>query len=644
MANEVTIDFKVASAQAVSGLNKIDKSVKAVGKQVSTMKLALANVAGAAIIGGFKLLAKGIGEFISVMSESIDLARIQEDAINDLNTALKSSGQFSIEASEDLQKYASSLQQTSIYGDEAILKAQALGVSMAQLSGQELKDATLAAANMASAIGVDLNTAMRMLAKSASDGGSGLKRYGIVVEKGKDESESLANAIAKVNEQFSGAALGKIKTYGGAIQQAKNSFGDMQEELGFIVTKSPVVIGIINQLNKAWVLMGDYIKGNQTKIQNWIKNGMLLAIDTLIAIVPYINPVIKAFKVMGTAISIMVNSMQTQFFAFQAVSSKIWLTIIQTINSAISALPDSFIPDGWKENLQSAEDTIKEHTSNMVESTKSNALEMIEDIKGIGDAFEDTVSEENIEAITEKLETMRDSVAESSTQVIEIKTKEQLALDKIEQDRIKAEDKRRKDLEKKEKKHKGYLRLITGEQVAYEELTNKQKVSNQMSTLATISTLSESHHKGLAVIGKAAAIAQATISGIQAVNVALASAPPPFNFVLAGLVGVAATANVAKISGVNAFTDGGIVGGSSFSGDNQVAYLNSREMVLNDSQQSNLFAIANGQGGNNTELIGAINNLGNRIANMEIVLQADDYEIARSTQRGIDNGFNLKVG
>lgn len=71
-----------------------------------------------------------------------------------------------------------------------------------------------------------------------------------------------------------------------------------------------------------------------------------------------------------------------------------------------------------------------------------------------------------------------------------------------------------------------------------------------------LATLSESKNKEIAAIGKAAAIAQATIDGILAVQKALAAYPPPFNFAMAAVVGVAAAANVAKIAG---FADG-IVG------------------------------------------------------------------------------------
>ena len=73
---------------------------------------------------------------------------------------------------------------------------------------------------------------------------------------------------------------------------------------------------------------------------------------------------------------------------------------------------------------------------------------------------------------------------------------------------------------------------------------------------------------------------------------------------------IAATA-VSDASSGN-FADGGIVGGSSFSGDNVVANVNSGEMILNSSQQKNLFDNANGRGSKGSSgTIVHVNNYGN---------------------------------
>lgn len=78
-----------------------------------------------------------------------------------------------------------------------------------------------------------------------------------------------------------------------------------------------------------------------------------------------------------------------------------------------------------------------------------------------------------------------------------------------------------------------------------------QKRLDQVDTFfGSLATLTRSSSEELRAIGKAAAIIQATIDGVLAVQKALASAPPPFNFALAAAVGAAAAVNVAEIAGM----------------------------------------------------------------------------------------------
>lgn len=99
------------------------------------------------------------------------------------------------------------------------------------------------------------------------------------------------------------------------------------------------------------------------------------------------------------------------------------------------------------------------------------------------------------------------------------------------------------------------------DRLALQKRFSQNQLSNLQSSLGTIATLQESSSKELQAVGKAAAISNATIDGYAAVQKALASAPPPFNFAIAAAVGVAAAANIAKIASVG----GGGGGGANFS-------------------------------------------------------------------------------
>lgn len=101
------------------------------------------------------------------------------------------------------------------------------------------------------------------------------------------------------------------------------------------------------------------------------------------------------------------------------------------------------------------------------------------------------------------------------------------------------------------------------------------QLQNAQSFFGNLATLSRSENKKIAAIGKAAAITQATIDGVLAVQKALASAPPPANYALAAAAGVAAAANVASIVAQNVgFMTGGSfkVGGSGGADSQMVAF------------------------------------------------------------------------
>jgi len=99
---------------------------------------------------------------------------------------------------------------------------------------------------------------------------------------------------------------------------------------------------------------------------------------------------------------------------------------------------------------------------------------------------------------------------------------------------------------------------------------NDQRLQNEDKFFGSLASLSHSSNREIAAIGKAAAIAQATIDGIAAVQKALASAPPPVNFALAAAVGVETAANIANIAGIGFATGGTFNVGGSGGTDSQI--------------------------------------------------------------------------
>ena len=151
------------------------------------------------------------------------------------------------------------------------------------------------------------------------------------------------------------------------------------------------------------------------------------------------------------------------------------------------------------------------------------------------------------------------------------------------------------------------------------------QVSDTADGLDGITSLMKSENKIAFKIGKAAAIAQAAIripeTAIKAFN-SLAGIPivgPALGAIAAAAAVAAGIMQIQKIKSTPppSFAEGGIVPGTSFSGDSVSARVNSGEMILNQQQQSNLFdSINEGSAGGAT-----INVQGNIIADNDEQVQ-----------------------
>lgn len=145
-------------------------------------------------------------------------------------------------------------------------------------------------------------------------------------------------------------------------------------------------------------------------------------------------------------------------------------------------------------------------------------------------------------------------------------------------------------------------------EIALREALRIQRAAETKETeKAAAANLAEASTAKVAASAKAGeAVAGATASG--------AKLPFPYNLA-AIAAGIAAV--LAALAAMSKFANGGIVGGNSWSGDKQMARVNSGEMILNKAQQRNLWELANGKAGTSgqvnfkirgADLVGVLNN------------------------------------
>lgn len=152
---------------------------------------------------------------------------------------------------EDIQqrliKQAGELQSRSLFGDEEIIGQQAFLASLG-LTEQQINDTIEAAAQLSSATGMTLDSAVKNLAKTYG-GLSG--ELGESIPKLKElTTEQMKNgeAVKFILDNYRGFAESAAETGLGPLQQLKNSIGDVGEEVGKVLM--PMVQAAANVLKE----------------------------------------------------------------------------------------------------------------------------------------------------------------------------------------------------------------------------------------------------------------------------------------------------------------------------------------------------------------------------------------------------------
>lgn len=198
---------------------------------------------------GVELLGRGLqaaqrayAELAQFVSEAVDLANAQELAERRLATALQLRGQFTDETNQGLRDFASELQAVTVVGDEVTLALQAQLLALG-VTTEELREATRASIGLSSALGVDLQSAGRLVARVLQGDISALTRYGI-------RAASVTDAMRQLSSLFA-LAQAEAETFGGRVRQLSNAWGDFLETIGRVFTQSDLLNDAVRILRES---------------------------------------------------------------------------------------------------------------------------------------------------------------------------------------------------------------------------------------------------------------------------------------------------------------------------------------------------------------------------------------------------------
>lgn len=244
-------NIKRSAESAAKGVgDAFQKETVSLGKLVGGA--AIGGILAQAIIGGFTSAFRGISNLIS---SSIKEAAQSESNINRLNNALLTTGQFSQAASQSLIDYAGALQATTTFSDDAILSTQSLLLQIGRLGVEEVPRATQATLDLAAALRIDLDSAARLVGKAAEGNVDAFKRYGVEIQKGATDAQTFANVLTALEQRFGGSAQREVNTFAGANAQLSNTFSDLLEEIGKLITQSPTVVAFIKTISSGLITL-----------------------------------------------------------------------------------------------------------------------------------------------------------------------------------------------------------------------------------------------------------------------------------------------------------------------------------------------------------------------------------------------------
>jgi hypothetical protein len=274
-AGTVTIDFAAETAKFTAEMKKVRGQLADLQKQGQIVSKGFAS-AGRLITGAFAGIT--IGAAIRAVVRATAEA---EESSARLENALKSSSAAAALSVDQLKGYASELQRTTTFSDEAVQEVQALLLSFRGLSGETILKATSAVADLSARMGIDLKSAALQVGKALSDpekGLSALARSGVRFSEAQQqtikrlaETGQLAKAqgliLAELETRFGGAARAARDTFGGALTGVSNAFGDLLEAKGGMPGATAALNALATTLNSPEVKAGfDSVIGGISKL------------------------------------------------------------------------------------------------------------------------------------------------------------------------------------------------------------------------------------------------------------------------------------------------------------------------------------------------------------------------------------------
>lgn len=285
MATNVELNLLTDISQSLKNVEKFTKqTTQQVGKVQQKFnalgdaaKVALGNIAAE---GAMKAAEAGFQAITNAISGTIEAAQQEETAVRALNSALKTSGDFSLTASRNLQSFADQMQRTTTVSDEAALEllaqAKAFGVT-----NEQAQKMTKTAVNVASVTDRDVTQVLDQMGASLTGVAGELEDF--IPKLGEMEKSALKNgaAIELMNKKFAGSAQRQINTYRNATAQLNNIWTELLATIGKNFTQNQALQAVFETIRNTLTNMIEAVNNNSQSFREFATTGIKLVVESV---------------------------------------------------------------------------------------------------------------------------------------------------------------------------------------------------------------------------------------------------------------------------------------------------------------------------------------------------------------------------
>ncbi|MDP2130001.1 MAG: phage tail length tape measure family protein [Erythrobacter sp.] len=309
-ALRVTLGIDTAAFE--QGLSGAQKNLATAGQRMQAVGDRMAGV-------GKGLSVAVTAPLVLLGKTAFDAANNASDAIGQVESALASMGPVAGKTSEQLQQGAKDLEKLSSFDDKEILRSVTANLlTFGNIAGEQFDRAQLAAVDLATRLGTDLQSATILVGKALNDPVKGLTAMGRAGIQFSEDQKVMIKSMVAAGDQAGAQAiiLGELeKQFGGAGKAARdaapgsdaiNKWSDLKETVGaFIQTIAARLEPVVNSILDAF---NNLSPGTQNMVLGFAAvaaaiGPVLVILGTLVssvgALLPVFAPVVALFGSAG---------------------------------------------------------------------------------------------------------------------------------------------------------------------------------------------------------------------------------------------------------------------------------------------------------------------------------------------------------